>query len=227
MALSARLCYSAHEIAALEDISAADQGRLIARVLDMGHESVLEHAVFTFGIEGVSRALSHQLVRHRIASFSQQSQRYVSSLPATPAGQAGGERFAYRIPATIAADIDLAACYRRLMDDIAACYRRLLEAGVPPEDARFVLPNATETRLVATMNARELRHFFRLRCCRRAQWEIRELAVEMLRQAKACAPLLFKNAGPACLTGPCPEGRMSCGCQDEVRREFAALDQDG
>lgn len=215
--MAARLCYSPREIAALGDIPAAEQRQLIARVLDLGHESVLEHAVFTFGIEGVSRALSHQLVRHRLASYSQQSQRYVSF----------ADGFAYRTPASIAGDADLEADYRRLMDDIAVCYRRLLERGVPPEDARFVLPNAAETRLMATMNARELRHFFRLRGCRRAQWEIRELALEMLRQVKVCAPFLFVDAGPACLRGACPEGRLSCGAADDVRREFAALDDAG
>ncbi|MBW1646010.1 MAG: FAD-dependent thymidylate synthase [Deltaproteobacteria bacterium] len=213
VAMAARLCYSPEGIAALRTGEPEADRQLIAKIMALGHVSVLEHASFTIGIEGVSRALSHQLVRHRIASFSQQSQRYV----------AFDRGFSYQVPPSIAAEEELAREYRQLMAAAAACYGRLRAAGVPAEDARFVLPNGADTRLVMTMNARELRHFFRLRCCRRAQWEIRRLATEILRQVKKIAPLLFEQAGPGCLAGACPEGEMSCGEAAAVRREFADL----
>ncbi len=213
VAMAARLCYSAEGIAALQAGDPGSDRQLIAKIMALGHESVLEHASFTFGIEGVSRALSHQLVRHRIASFSQQSQRYV----------AFDRGFSYRVPPTIAAREELAREYQELMTTLAAFYGRLRQAGIPAEDARFVLPNGADTRLVMTMNARELHHFFRLRCCRRAQWEIRRLAIEILRQVKRAAPLLFQQAGPGCLAGSCPEGELGCGEAAAVRREFAAL----
>jgi thymidylate synthase (FAD) len=110
-----------------------------------------------------------------------------------------------------------------MLNEIHTLYRDMVEAGIPAEDARFLLPNAATTKIVMTMNARELRHFFLLRCCRRAQWEIRIMAKEMLRQARLAAPLLFANAGPGCLDGPCPEGRMTCGSMVEVRQEFLEL----
>ncbi len=211
VALAARLCYSASTIADLtEDVSRRDVRTLVRRVLSMGHESVLEHATFTFGVEGISRAASHQLVRHRIASYSQQSQRYVSA------------DFGYVAPATVARGRTLGK-YERHMRQSAALYREMLEAGVPAEDARFVLPNATETKILVTMNARELRHFFALRACRRAQWEIRGLALAMLGLAKEKAPLLFEDAGPGCVRGRCPEGKMTCGDAAGVRKEIAAV----
>ncbi len=213
VAAAARLCYSAASIDQLLEQEADERGRLLEKILSLGHLSVLEHASFSFGVEGISRACSHQLVRHRLASYSQQSQRYVSEK----------KRFAAVVPPSIAADDDLHRRYEALLDDIHHLYGDLLAAGIPAEDARFVLPNAAQTKLVVTMNARELRHFFNLRCCRRAQWEIRALAVQMLRLARRAAPLLFAGAGPGCLAGPCPEGRMSCGEADEVRREFADL----
>jgi thymidylate synthase (FAD) len=183
----------------------------------MGHESVTEHASFTFGVEGISRAASHQLVRHRIASYSQQSQRYVATA------------FGYVTPAALLHEgwranrrgtSGLAKAYRDHMEASSRLYERLLAEGIPAEDARFVLPNATETRLLVTMNARELNHFFALRTCRRAQWEIREVAVEMLRLAREKAPLLFARSGPGCVRGKCPEGKFSCGKAAEVRREL-------
>jgi thymidylate synthase (FAD) len=211
VALAARLCYSAASIADLtEEVSRKDMRTLVRRVLSMGHVSVLEHVSFTYGVEGLSRAASHQLVRHRIASYSQQSQRYVAA------------EFGYVAPATVVRGTARAK-FERHMKRSATLYREMLAAGIPAEDARFVLPNATETKILVTMNARELRHFFALRACRRAQWEIRGLAMEMLRIAKEKAPLLFEDAGPGCLRGRCPEGKMTCGDSAGVRKEIAAL----
>jgi thymidylate synthase (FAD) len=212
-AAAARLCYSAADISQLMERSRDDHAALLAKILDLGHFSVLEHASFSFGIEGISRACSHQLVRHRIASYSQQSQRYV----------AVKERFAAVMPPTIAANPELAGRFEDFLGDCHALYGELMAAGIPAEDARFVLPNAAETKLVMTMNARELRHFFALRCCRRAQWEIRAMATEMLRVCKPVAPLLFADAGPGCLAGACPEGKMTCGQAAAVRQEFSEM----
>jgi thymidylate synthase (FAD) len=211
VAAAARLCYSASSIDRLLEKSRREQEVLLKKILSLGHFSVLEHASFTFGVEGISRACSHQLVRHRVASYAQQSQRYVSHK----------ERFAAVTPPSVAADPDLKARFDSLLQDIHQVYQVLLDAGVPAEDARFVLPNAAETKIVVTMNARELIHFFNLRCCRRAQWEIRDMATRMLRLVRRAAPLLFAAAGPGCLNGPCPEGAMCCGASIEVRREFA------
>ncbi len=211
VALAARLCYSASSIADLTDeVSRKDVRTLVRRVLSMGHESVLEHVTFTFGVEGISRAASHQLVRHRIASYSQQSQRYVAA------------EFGYVAPATVARG-PARGKFERHMRKSASLYREMLDAGVPAEDARFVLPNATETKILVSMNARELRHFFALRACRRAQWEIRGLAMRMLGIAKDKAPLLFEDAGPGCVRGRCPEGKMTCGDAAGVRTEIAAV----
>lgn len=182
-------------------------GPLVRRVLASGHTSILEHASFTFAIDGISRACSHQLVRHRLASYSQQSQRYVPL--------SDGQKNDYVTPGSLADNPLLKQAlqedYAATMEYLTGVYQRLIEAGIPAEDARFLLPNATTTRLVLTMNARALHHFFSLRCCTRAQWEIRDLANEMLRQCRRVAPVLFENAGPACKRGPCPEGPKSCG----------------
>lgn len=213
VAAAARLCYSAAGIGQLLDKSLDEQRALLQKILSLGHFSVLEHASFTFGIEGISRACSHQLVRHRLASYSQQSQRYVSHQ----------DRFEAVVPETIAARPELATKYQVFLDQAHQVYAELLEAGIPAEDARFVLPNAAATKLVMTMNGRELHHFFELRCCRRAQWEIRAMAVAMLRRVRVVAPVLFASAGPGCLRGACPEGKMTCGQIQEVRREFAEL----
>jgi thymidylate synthase (FAD) len=213
VAAAARLCYSDATISQLLERAPEQAPKLLRKILDMGHLSVLEHASFTFGIEGISRACSHQLVRHRIASYSQQSQRYVSH----------DERFEAVTPASIADRPELAVRFEQHLAATHELYRELLDAGVPAEDARFVLPNAAATKLVMTMNARELHHFFALRCCRRAQWEIRAMAKEMLRLARRAAPLLFADTGPGCLRGACPEGVMTCGEAAAVRKEYKEL----
>ena len=214
VATAARLCYSAVGFQALTQAATPDDNQqMISKVLALGHHGVLEHAVFSLAAEGVSRALTHQLVRHRLASFAQQSQRYVDF--------DGG--FDYEVPPSIAAEPELAARFDDEMRRLAGLYADLREAGIAAEDARFVLPNAAHSRLLITMNARELRHFFRLRCCRRAQWEIRDLAKRMLKEVVEVAPALFQEAGPGCLAGACPEGAMSCGKAAEVRREFADI----
>ena len=202
----------------------------------IGHESPIEHASFTFAIEGVSRSLLAQITRHRLASFSVQSQRYVKLT-----------HFEYITPPEIAADADALKLYDETMQNCVEAYRRLTEIleerhyqeflnqGCSEkearrkaekkaiEDARFVLPNASETKMVVTMNARELLHFFRLRCCNRAQWEIRALAKAMLKEVYPVSPALFAKAGPSCCSGVCPEGKMSCGKIAEVRNEYATL----
>ena len=213
VAAAARLCYSPSSIDQLLEKSRVDRDDLLRKILSLGHTSVLEHANFTFGIEGISRACSHQLVRHRLASYAQQSQRYVSHK----------ERFAAVTPPSIEQRPELQQRYQALLDEIHGVYRELIDAGVPAEDARFVLPNAAQTKLVLSMNARELLHFFNLRCCRRAQWEIRGMAKEMLRLLRPVAPLIFAQAGPGCLQGACPEGAMSCGAIKAVRQEYADL----
>ncbi|WP_025322705.1 FAD-dependent thymidylate synthase [Deferrisoma camini] len=213
VALAARLCYSARGVEGLaRDLGPDEVGSLLDKLVSMGHFSALEHASFTFGVEGVSRACSHQLVRHRLASYSQQSQRYVRL-----------DEPRVVVPPTVADDPEREARFRQAVEGVWALYRELVEAGVPAEDARYLLPNACETKLVVTMNARELRHVFALRLCRRAQWEIRDLVREMLRAVVPVAPRLFRGAGPGCLRGPCPEGEYSCGQAAEVRAELAPL----
>ena len=228
VALAARLCYSPASIGDLqEEISRRDVRNLVRRVLSMGHASVLEHVTFTYGVEGISRATSHQLVRHRIASYSQQSQRYVAATfgyvrpKSLGGGKAAGRRGKESARAPQADP--LYDKFEKHMEKCSELYEEMLAAGIPAEDARFVLPNATETKIMVSMNARELHHFFALRLCRRAQWEIREMAGRMLAIAVERAPLLFEKAGPGCLRGRCPEGKMSCGDAAGVRREFAAL----
>ena len=198
VAASAKLCYSAASIADLAAIEADKAAEFISR-LPEAHQSPLEHVSFTFGIEGVSRAMLAQITRHRIASFSVQSQRYVNM----------GE-FGYVIPPSIAANQDALDEFEHFMDRADLVYTYLRSCGIPAEDARFVLPNACETRMIVTMNARELMHFFSLRCCKRAQWEIRAVADEMLRLCKEVAPEIFAKAGPGCVRGHCPEGKMGC-----------------
>ena len=211
ISLAARLCYSNDNITALEDrLRDASQEIFLNKILKSGHHSVIEHASFTFGIEGISRATSHQLVRHRIASYSQQSQRYVEFK----------DGLGYIIPPLINENGGLKDKFIKALESLYSLYQELIETGIPAEDARYVLPNASETRIIVTMNARELLHFFRVRCCNRAQWEIREMAKEMLILAKSKAPFVFKDAGPVCLTKKCLEGDMSCGQREEVIREF-------
>jgi thymidylate synthase (FAD) len=214
VALAARLCYSPAAIDELQEkISGTDIEGFLEKILSLGHRSVLEHASFTFGIDGISRVTSHQLVRHRIASFSQQSQRYVSHT----------ERFAAVIPPTVAERPELLGRFEAQLTALHQAYAEMVAAGVPAEDARYILPNATETKIMVTMNARELLHFFELRCCERAQWEIRAMALEMLRLVKEAAPIIFRDAGPGCLTGPCPEGTMTCGKTAVVREFFRSM----
>jgi thymidylate synthase (FAD) len=201
-------CYSKRPASELlGSLSDEKVSGVIDRVMESGHHSVIEHASFTFSVEGASRVLTHQLVRHRLASFSQQSQRYVSL-----------NEPSYVVPGTIAGDPELEDEFRKVMDASWKAYRNLA-ARVPIEDARYVLPNACTTNIVVTMNAREMWHFFTLRCCNRAQTEIRQMADEMLRQAKEATPKLFKGAGPPCVRGKCPEGKMSCG--KPRKREFS------
>lgn len=192
-AIAAGMCYNAK-----------DPWKALKNAMAGGHESVLEHCKFTFQIDGVSRALLAQLTRHRIASFSVQSQRYVA--------MKGG--FPYVIPPRIQQlGSNAVKRYQNQMEQISEWYDEWFEllGENSAEDARFVLPNACCTRLVVTMNARELRHFFSLRCCNRAQWEIRQMADEMLRICKEEAYTLFEDAGPGCVRGACPEGKHSCG----------------
>ena len=179
--------------------------------------SPVEHASFTFVVEGISRACSHQLVRHRLASYSQQSQRYV-----------GEEEFDYIIPPSIREDLELKTLFEDTMESIRKSYTffadKLVEKGSSTEsareDARFVLPNATETKIMITMNARELLHFFHQRLCNRAQWEIRAMALSMLKLVKPIAPTIFRHSGPPCVKGKCPEGARTCGKIEEVRMFF-------
>ena len=203
IALAGRLCYSGSDISSLHDKTKGTAESFVQKLLDLGHMSPIEHASFTFGVEGVSRALLAQITRHRIASFSVQSQRYVEQ-----------KEMNYIIPKTIYAKGDAAVEeFRNQMQQIHTWYNKWLDMGIAAEDARFVLPNAAETRMVFTMNARELIHFFELRCCGRAQWEIRALAWAMLGMARREAPALFEHAGgPSCVTGDaCREGKKSCG----------------
>ena len=217
-ALGARLCYSKARVDDLLDkVEAKDQTEFVHKIMSMGHDSVLEHASFTFGIEGVSRTLLAQITRHRVASFSVQSQRYVSY----------EKSFGYIVPPKIEAlGADAVAEFERQMDTMHQWYvqwqEKLGTGEGGNEDARFVLPGACETRMMVTMNVRELRHFFSLRMCSRAQWEIRALANEMHRLCMEVAPALFENAGPACLRGACPEGEKTCGKMLQIRQERKA-----
>ncbi len=208
-----RQCYSpasAREIWREEGIPREKKSKLVKKVVASGHESPLEHVSFTFAIEGISRACSHQLVRHRLASYSQQSQRYVKSTD-----------LHFVIPPSIEKSDTAREIFLDVMSQVERAYRDLMlvleeEYGQKGEtviqDVRYILPNACETKIVVTMNARELLHFFSVRCCTRAQWEIRALAWEMLNAVKRILPEVFESAGPKCeRLGYCPEGAYSCG----------------
>ena len=202
VAASAKLCYSAASIADLAAIEADKAAEFIDK-LPEAHQSPFEHVSFTFGIEGVSRAMLAQITRHRIASFSVQSQRYVDM----------SDGFGYVIPESIEQNPEARDVFDAFMRGIDTLYTYLRSCGIPAEDARFILPNACHTQMIVTMNARELMHFFSLRCCKRAQWEIRAVADEMLRLCKEVAPEIFAKAGAGCVRGHCPEGKMGCmGC---------------
>jgi thymidylate synthase (FAD) len=209
VALAARLCYSSASIGELhEKFTQTDVTRFLEKIISLGHQSVIEHISFTFGVEGISRACSHQLVRHRLASYSQQSQRYVTFQE---------DDFPLIVPESISNAPEREKIFSNAMKACAEAYRKLVTDGVPAEDARFVLPNAAETKIIVTMNGRELLHFFELRCCERAQWEIRAVAIEMLRLVKGLAPTIFQEAGPGCISDQCPEGAMCCGRTMKVR----------
>ena len=240
VAAAAKLCYAHCGVdELLEGLTAEKAREFVLRLAEMGHESPVEHVSFTFAIEGVSRSLLAQITRHRIASYSVQSQRYVRL-----------ENFEYVVPPEIEKNEAAREAYLEMMRAEAESYEKiasllkedhkkaLMEAGeeeksaarkaekLAIEDARFVLPNACDTKMIVTMNARSLYNFFAHRCCSRAQWEIRALAEEMLRLVYPIAPALFAKAGPPCVKGPCPEGRMSCGRAAEVRDRYAALKEE-
>lgn len=234
VAAAAKLCYSSSEIDGI--LNGLDKEKTVAfidRLMSMGHESPIEHICFTFGIEGVSRSLLAQFTRHRIASYSVKSQRYVNE-----------GKFEYITPPEIENDPEAKKLFEEAMEDdlkkyneisdilFKKHYDKMIADGISEkkaknaaekkaiEDARYILPNACETKMIATFNARSLLNFFNHRCCERAQWEIREMACRMLMLVKEAAPTIFKYAGPSCVAGPCPEGAMSCGKALEKRKLF-------
>ncbi|MGN1250220.1 MAG: FAD-dependent thymidylate synthase [Candidatus Spyradocola sp.] len=219
IAMASRTCYSALDLSGLDQkTDATDNAAYIRRVLASGHTSIAEHASFTFGLEGVSRTLLAQITRHRVASFSVQSQRYVSV--------AGAEVFDYVLPPRIRAlGPEAVEKFAQQMKTMQRWYDEWSEAlgQDSAEDARFVLPGAAATRIVMTMNARELLHFFSLRMCNRAQWEVREAAWRMYELVYPLAPSVFELAGPGCARGACPEGKRSCGRAAEVRQKLQGL----
>jgi thymidylate synthase, flavin-dependent len=237
VASAAKLCYSSCSIEEIgEKLTDDGTGKFINMLSKIGHESPIEHANFTFGIEGISRALLAQLTRHRIASYSVQSQRYIKE-----------NCFEYVTPPEIENLSEAKEEFLSAMEKAQQSYDNLVKILMDKhkkefislgmeetvaekkaekraiEDARFVLPNACETKLICTFNARSLLNFFSLRCCMRAQWEIRALAKEMLKLVSKIAPNIFVNAGPACIRGNCKEGKMSCGRYNEVRKEFEEI----
>ena len=237
ISMAAKLCYSQVGVDEIEqNLTPESINKFLNMLVSIGHESPIEHVTFTFGIEGISRSCSHQIVRHRIASFSQQSQRYVKL-----------DQFEYIIPPEIEKNEEAKKIFIESMNKCQEYYDKLVEIlfkkhyqdlldkGVSEkkaksqaekksiEDARYVFPNACETKMVFTINARSLYNFFHHRCCERAQWEIRELATQMLKLVREVAPTLFSNVGPSCLNGPCPEGNMSCGKIKEIREKFNNL----
>ena len=246
VATAAKLCYSNSDIDSLREAQTEEKVQSFLKMLvDMGHESPVEHVSFTFAVEGVSRALTHQLVRHRIASYSQQSQRYV-----------GASQFSYIVPPAIDGCPEAREIYINQMESAQESYNLLVQtllidkckayvpygvcdADAPDvlkernlklykaiekqcyEDARYVLPNAAETKIILTMNVRTLLNFLQHRCCDRAQWEIRALAEVIYKLCKGVAPTLFAKAGPKCAHGRCPEGQMSCGRQLEKKQMYS------
>lgn len=229
VAAAAKLCYSKSEIETLMDnLTDEKVCEFLDRLSNLGHASPTEHASFTFGIEGVSRSFLAQISRHRLASLSVQSQRYVDM---TNAGFVMPEEFADDEPASKTFEDAVGYAlesYEGLRKYLTVRYVR---SGMDTksaekkaqEDARYVLPEACCTKMIITMNARELNHFFNLRCCNRAQWEIRECAEKMLALVYPIAPHLFKNAGPSCVCGACPEGSMSCGKAKEMREKYSKI----
>ncbi len=198
---AALTCYN-EDLPDKEEMTDEKIEEILGKIKESGHHSVIEHASFTFAIKDVSRTLTHQLVRHRLASYSQQSQRYVNI-----------EDFDPVVPDSIKDNEEAKERFDGLMEDVKDTYSELKDMNdVPLEDARFVLPNATKSNIIVTMNARELWHFFSLRCCKRAQWEIRDLANRMLELVREKAPIIFEEAGAPCVRGPCPESEeFFCG----------------
>lgn len=202
-------------------ISHEKQANFVRNIMSSGHESPIEHVSFTFALSHVSRALTHQLVRHRLASFSQQSQRYVNAVKSTHALTSDyPEIFEFITPPSIARKPEALEKYTACMAEIAKAYADLQEilaentsdASKVNEDARFVLPQAAASNIVVTMNARALINFFNHRCCTRAQWEIRDVANQMLKLCRKVLPEIFENEGAKCeKTKLCPEGKFSCG----------------
>ena len=201
----------------MEKMNKEKAEEIIKKVTSYGHHSVIEHASFTFSLEGVSRSLTHQLVRHRIASYTQQSQRYVKITTDNDEW--------YVIPPTFDTE-EKKKKFKERMKIISGWYQEAISENIPGEDARFYLPNACKSNIVVTMNARELIHFFRLRCCARCQWELRAVATEMLRQVKKIAPTIFEKAGPSCVSqGFCPEGELKpkeCNIV-EIKKRFTSM----
>lgn len=237
IAAAAKLCYASSDIdTLLEGLTEEKTTSFLDMLSSVGHQSPIEHVTFTFGIEGVSRALLAQITRHRIASFSVQSQRYVEE-----------KNYEFVTPPEIAVIPEALEEFNKQMDSAITSYNKLTdilkekhykafildgfeekEAAKKAqkkaiEDARFVLPNACDTKMIMTMNARSLLNFFKLRCCSRAQWEIKALADEMLRLCYHAAPVIFKNAGPECVRGKCAEGNMTCGKMKEIQRYYKEL----
>lgn len=210
VAAAARLCYSDVSASQLLE-NASNSAKLIRELRKSGHTSTFEHAGFSFAIDGLSRVASHQLVRHRLASYSQQSQRYVKM-----------NKPDIVVPPSIHQNSDALKIFNEQVHSAHGAYKKMIELGVPAEDARFILPHGWETKLVVTMNARELLHFIELRSCRRAQWEIQALAKEMLRLAKNVAPLLFELAGPKCVTATCGESHP-CGMPYKNQEELLSV----
>lgn len=214
---AAKLCYSSSNVSDLLDQMNDEVAENFLSKLPLGHKSPMEHISFSFGIEGITRSCSHQIVRHRIASYSQQSQRYVNLK----------EHFAVVVPPEIEKDeklkkLFLETClkeyesYVTLTEELQSGYEKQGMKSKAAEkkaieDAREVLPTACETKLMMTMNASSLNHFFHQRCCNRAQWQIRDVANQMLDLVFPLAPTIFRNAGAPCVSGPCPEGKMTCG----------------
>lgn len=221
--MAAKLCYSPVGVEEIgSNLSEEQIEKFLNMLVGIGHESPVEHASFTFAIEGISRACSHQLVRHRIASYSQQSQRYVRL-----------NNMEYIVPPAIEAIPAAKEIYIEAMDQAQEKYSKLVDQLIASgknekeaiEDARYIFPNACETKIVVTMNARSLFNFFSKRCCERAQWEIKELAYEMLKECKRVAPILFRNCGPSCYKGSCKEGKLSCRRPDIPKRRIDAMNE--
>ena len=233
VAAAGKLCYSKSDVMNLYNgLDDEATEKFVNMLSSMGHQSPIEHISFTFGIEGISRTCSHQIVRHRIASYSQQSQRYVDLQ----------NSFNYIIPEAIKNNEKAKLLYEKSMLADMDVYKEITQALIEEytqgitdkkeiskltkkalEDSRFALPNACETKIIVTMNARTLLNFFKERCCNRAQWEIRELATQMLKLCREVAPVIFEKAGPSCLKGPCVEGKGTCGKINEVREKFRNL----